>query len=305
MGQVFAFVNMKGGVGKTTASVMFAETLASRGRKVLFVDLDAQASATYAIAGFDGLLGASTANRNLCGFLADAVAKKDPVGLDAYISREASTLSDCKGLDLVASHPDLRMTERGYLRHALKSTRVFTPIEKSLQEARRPLFDEIRSRAGAYDAVVVDCPPGVSLFVEAGVFAADLIICPTAPEPLATLGLETIVGRFYRSEWFLNELVALGRAAPPFRVLFSRVDPGAARHRKEIERVERLIEGQDWKEADIAILEEEIENSPVLAGAFVDPDLGTTFADRYGVLARRAEQIAGAILAVPARRAAA
>ena len=40
------FYNFKGGVGKTTLSVMAADHLSRKGKKVLVVDLDAQASAT-------------------------------------------------------------------------------------------------------------------------------------------------------------------------------------------------------------------------------------------------------------------
>lgn len=40
------FYNFKGGVGKTTISVLAADHLSRAGKKVLLIDLDAQASAT-------------------------------------------------------------------------------------------------------------------------------------------------------------------------------------------------------------------------------------------------------------------
>ncbi|WP_412089866.1 ParA family protein [Limosilactobacillus reuteri] len=40
------FYNFKGGVGKTTISVLAADHLSRSGKKVLLIDLDAQASAT-------------------------------------------------------------------------------------------------------------------------------------------------------------------------------------------------------------------------------------------------------------------
>lgn len=295
MGCVYAFVNMKGGVGKTTASVLFAETLARYDRRVLFVDLDAQASGSFAIAGYEGLLAANQEKRNLCGFLSSAIARGSPPQLDSYLLHGASNVTECGSLDLAAAHPELRLAEREFVRATMRGVGMLASLEKSFQKARRPIFDEIRRLAPRYDAVVIDCPPGISLFVEAGVFAADVVVCPTAPEPLATLGLETILARVYGAQWFLTELIALNRPAPAFRILFSRVDPRSDRHRREIERVETMVEKLDWREHDVALIEDQIEFSPALAGAFDDPDLERPFAQRYGAFEGRAADIASAI----------
>src|SRR4051812_19097882 len=72
----YVFANQKGGVGKTTVTLGVAGELAARGRRVLLVDLDPQASATKVL-GIDVDGGCSMADLTLEPdryALADAIA---------------------------------------------------------------------------------------------------------------------------------------------------------------------------------------------------------------------------------------
>lgn len=47
--QIVSIINYKGGVGKTTVTSNLAAELAWRGKKVLVLDMDAQASLTFSL----------------------------------------------------------------------------------------------------------------------------------------------------------------------------------------------------------------------------------------------------------------
>ena len=48
-GKVISFINMKGGVGKTTLSMGIADYLAEQNKKTLFIDIDPQFNGTQGL----------------------------------------------------------------------------------------------------------------------------------------------------------------------------------------------------------------------------------------------------------------
>jgi hypothetical protein len=80
--------------------------------------------------------------------------------------------------------------------------------------------------ADDYDWVVLDCPPGLGTLSEQIFRAADVLVVPVLPAPLALRTLEQVRER-------LTE--ARGKKAPPMLPILSMVDRRKALHREMVD----------------------------------------------------------------------
>jgi chromosome partitioning protein len=158
MARIYALVNQKGGVGKTTTAINLGAYLARLGQRVLVVDLDPQANATSCL-GVDknGITG----------------------GTYACLSGSAASsfilLNERLKLALLPSSPALAGAEVELVDEAARETR--------LRKALEPLGTR-------YDYILIDCPPSLGLLTINGLVAArDGVIVPVQCEYLALEGL--------------------------------------------------------------------------------------------------------------------
>jgi chromosome partitioning protein len=154
---VIAFVNQKGGVGKTTTTVNLGAALARSGRSVLVVDMDPQANATSAL-GREAVPG-----RDIYDLLLDSVP-----------AAEAIVDTTAAGVLLIPSSRDLAGAEIDLVAVAGR--------EQRLRQALAPIRDR-------YDYVLIDCPPSLGLLTVNALAAADEVIVPVQCEYLALEGL--------------------------------------------------------------------------------------------------------------------
>lgn len=189
MGKVIAVYSMKGGVGKSSLAVNLAFEAARSGKALLW-DVDAQGAASF-------LLGQVSGGKAMKIFSRD-VDPADVVEQTAHL-----------GLDLIAA--DLS------LRH----------LDAELAEVGPKRLHKLLSRvADDYDWVVLDCPPGLGPLSEQIFRAADVLVVPVLPAPLALRTLEQVRER-------LTE--ARGKKAPPMLPILSMVDRRKAMHREMVE----------------------------------------------------------------------
>lgn len=169
--QIIAVTNFKGGSGKTTTSAHLAQYLALQGYRVLAVDLDPQASLT-ALYGFQPEFEIG-ANETIYG----AIRYDDRVRPLADIIRPTYFA----GIDLVPGNLELMEFEHD------------TP--KALVDRRGgPLFFNRVSKAlmtvqGAYDVVVIDCPPQLGFLTLSALFAATGLLITAHPQMLDVMSM--------------------------------------------------------------------------------------------------------------------
>jgi chromosome partitioning protein len=156
-----AVANQKGGSGKTTTTVNLAAALGERGKRVLVVDLDPQASATQWLGVADGgtaLFDAWVNNGNLA-----AIVCNTPVS----------------GVHLVPSSQWLIGTEK-----ALLSEPGAEMILRRQIAALPP---------GVFDYVLLDCPPSLGLITVSALTAVESVIVPIEAHVMAVGGLAQLL----------------------------------------------------------------------------------------------------------------
>ncbi len=161
-GNVIAFANQKGGVGKTTTAINLAACLAERRHRVLLIDLDPQANATSGL-GIRPEPGAS-AYEVLLGH-GRLIEKVQPTAMERLFVVPSE-------VDLAGAEIDIARADR-YL-HRFK-------------EALQPLL-----AIQHYDFIFVDCPPSLGILTMNALAAVDTVIIPLQCEYYALEGLSVI-----------------------------------------------------------------------------------------------------------------
>lgn len=153
-----AVVNQKGGVGKTTVSLVLGVAAARRGRRVLLVDLDPQASATV-------VLGADDHRPTV------ADVMRDPAACSL-----AQVISPTEwGVDVAPAEWGLRRADTG------------------LPTGDEPVLTRQLVTLTEYDLVLIDCPPNLSALTFDALTAASGALVVTEPTFLALHALDELL----------------------------------------------------------------------------------------------------------------
>lgn len=174
MGKIISLLNHKGGVGKTTSAINIAAGLAQLGKKVLLVDLDAQAN----------------------------------VGLSLGIPRQKFTIYEAlrgeselvpfeykENFDVVTSSLDLSGAEMELINEAGR------------EYILRELFDAV---IDDYDFIILDCPPSLGLLTLNALTCSNYVYIPLQTQFLALQGLAKMKQVIDKVRFRLNKKLEIG-----------------------------------------------------------------------------------------------
>jgi len=164
--RIVAFMNQKGGVGKTTTVVNLAAAVAESGRSTLVIDLDPQAHATLHLGVDPTELERSVYDILLTPPNADlSSAAHDPAACVQRVRENLSILP--AATDLAAAETELATAPERHQR-----------LARALEQLRK-----------SYEFIFIDCPPSLGLLTLNGLAAAREVIVPMQAHFLALQGV--------------------------------------------------------------------------------------------------------------------
>jgi chromosome partitioning protein len=207
---VLSFINLKGGVGKTTTAVAVAEMLAQQERKhVLLVDLDPQTNATVILISEEQWAEMDGDGRTVAQLFEDRLnpQKAPKFDIERAIAHRVSTINDgIARLDLLPSSIRLIEMQDRIPMIALSGNFTVSPLE-ILRNALLPIIDR-------YDYIIIDCPPSLGTVTKNGLRISTGYIIPTIPDIVSTWGIYQIVENVARfAEDIDRPIPALGIVA--------------------------------------------------------------------------------------------
>ncbi|MEE6684502.1 AAA family ATPase [Limosilactobacillus fermentum] len=181
--------NMKGGVGKTTNSVMTAYQLAKLGYKTLVCDLDPQANATQLLRRTYGLQHGSDLqiDKTMMVALMDENIKPAIVNImdNLYLlpsSEDFKNYPDFLEMKFMLDNEKIQAGDSNTLQSEMSK----------VKEQRIAYFaQQLAKVRDEYDFIIIDVPPTLSIFTDSAIYAADFVIIVLQTQQRSLDGAET------------------------------------------------------------------------------------------------------------------
>ncbi len=177
--KVISFLNIKGGVAKTTSCVNAAAQLGKEGKKVLIIDIDPQSNATKYLNMYDSHVKGTY-----------EVLRGEDIGIQP---------TKYDGLWLLPGNINLIMSEGEILTDT-----------KRVKETRLKTWLSVKDQK-AFDYILIDCPPSLGMLSTNALVASDYVIVPLKIDKFGLDGFEYLMSSIEGvGEQFNHNLNLLG-----------------------------------------------------------------------------------------------
>lgn len=222
--KVISFINMKGGVGKTTLTINIGYTLVKEFKKrVLIIDMDPQFNATQAL---------MTKFKSIEEY--QNLLETGPT-IATLLTNQNSSLIDNKDSDLTIQNSTQHLMSEGTGKLDLVPGDLsLTQFESTVRGSEKMLKKLINSEVmNQYDFILIDTPATYSIYSQASLYASEYYIVPIAPDVFSTLGYNLL------QKALKNDLVLEEKPLTNLGVIFtltSKVDKNKDRVTKKVNR---------------------------------------------------------------------
>ncbi|MBM6628541.1 ParA family protein [Mammaliicoccus vitulinus] len=240
-GKVISFINMKGGVGKTTLCKEIGYTFfRNKNKKILFIDTDPQSNLTqslflkYEIKDENEIMTGKndqykTTNKSIQKLFnesnIEAVTKEDII--------EVLEMNDDAELSIIPG--------------TLSAVFLNRSNDASAMESAIHNFIDTYKLEEVYDFIFIDCPPTYSLYTIAAILPSDYYIIPVKPDAYSVLGiemLEKVIGRIKST----NSIYFKNRTIKNLGIIFSSIENGKEELAEMVRETQKLNKKTFFKE---------------------------------------------------------
>lgn len=183
-GKVISFINMKGGVGKTTLTINIAYTLVKEFHKrVLVIDMDPQFNATQAL---------MTKFRSIDFY--QKLLKTGPTIANLLIDSNNSMVKNNNEEPTIKNSVQHLFSNEDEKFDLIPGDLSLTEFETTARGAEKRLKKLIAkpSVLNNYDFILIDTPATYSVYSQASLLASDYYIVPIAPDVFSALGYDLL-----------------------------------------------------------------------------------------------------------------
>lgn len=212
MPRKIAFINYKGGVGKTSLIVNTAACLAERGLRVLMFDFDTQSNASIWLMKLERWNKVNVpGGANIYSIFDPGKNRvKDLIIKDVLEDKDGKKL--LPGLDLVPTAFNLVDLEGEYKPDPKKPSYVV--FQEQLAEVENN-----------YDIILFDCPPNILRASQNGIYTANEIYVPSNPDALSLIGFTLLVEKLVKFQQLSASFrtTAMGPASQVYSIIFNSI----------------------------------------------------------------------------------